>query len=158
MVKVLIIMADYGHDPTGQQHPCQCSSPSPPHPARVHHCTHTHTHTRIHLHSLLRPKTASLPHLTTTKPLHCRICVTNRKANLCHAPTEVAVPYQAFKDAAFDVNFATETGKTPRCDSRMLEGLSQKLLVRTPISSFRFTTRASSLVPDHTVTKHKQLH
>ncbi|CAI0654151.1 unnamed protein product [Colletotrichum noveboracense] len=61
-------------------------------------------------------------------------------ADYGHDPTEVAVPYQAFKDAAFDVNFATETGKTPRCDSRMLEGLSQKLLVRTPISSFRFTT------------------
>ncbi|KAI8287412.1 hypothetical protein K4K60_012507 [Colletotrichum sp. SAR11_57] len=49
-------------------------------------------------------------------------------ADYGHDPTEVAVPYQAFKDAAFDVNFATETGKTPRCDNRMLEGLSQKLL------------------------------
>ncbi|KAJ0161650.1 hypothetical protein CTA2_5859 [Colletotrichum tanaceti] len=36
--------------------------------------------------------------------------------------------YQAFKVAGFHVNFATETGKTPRCDSRMLEGLYQKLL------------------------------
>ncbi|EXF74848.1 ThiJ/PfpI family protein, partial [Colletotrichum fioriniae PJ7] len=42
--------------------------------------------------------------------------------------TKVAVPYQTFKDAGFDVNFATETGSTPRCDARMLEGLSQKLL------------------------------
>ncbi|WQF78440.1 Putative class I glutamine amidotransferase, ThiJ/PfpI family [Colletotrichum destructivum] len=49
-------------------------------------------------------------------------------ADYGHDPTEVAVPYQAFKDAGFHVNFATETGKTPRCDSRMLEGLSQKLL------------------------------
>ncbi|KAK7445666.1 ThiJ/PfpI family protein [Colletotrichum acutatum] len=49
-------------------------------------------------------------------------------ADYGHDPTEVAVPYQAFKDAGFDVNFATETGSTPRCDARMLEGLSQKLL------------------------------
>ncbi|KZL72076.1 hypothetical protein CI238_00856 [Colletotrichum incanum] len=49
-------------------------------------------------------------------------------ADYGHDPTEVAVPYQAFKDAGFDVNFATETGKTPRCDSRLLEGISQKLL------------------------------
>ncbi|KAK1457244.1 ThiJ/PfpI family protein [Colletotrichum cuscutae] len=33
----------------------------------------------------------------------------------------VAIPYQTFKDAGFDVNFATETGSTPRCDARMLE-------------------------------------
>ncbi|KAF6801053.1 ThiJ/PfpI family protein [Colletotrichum sojae] len=49
-------------------------------------------------------------------------------ADYGHDPTEVAVPYQTFKDAGFDVKFATETGKTPRCDSRMLEGVSQKLL------------------------------
>ncbi|KAL2880810.1 hypothetical protein SGCOL_003837 [Colletotrichum sp. CLE4] len=49
-------------------------------------------------------------------------------ADYGHDPTEVAVPYQAFQDAGFDVNFATETGSTPRCDARMLEGLSQKLL------------------------------
>ncbi|KAF4775300.1 ThiJ/PfpI family protein [Colletotrichum scovillei] len=49
-------------------------------------------------------------------------------ADYGHDPTEVAIPYQAFKDAGFDVNFATETGSTPRCDARMLEGLSQKFL------------------------------
>ncbi|KAK2057995.1 ThiJ/PfpI family protein [Colletotrichum caudatum] len=49
-------------------------------------------------------------------------------ADYGHDPTEVAVPYQAFKDAGFTVNFATETGTPPRCDSRMLEGISQKFL------------------------------
>ncbi|KAK1527349.1 ThiJ/PfpI family protein [Colletotrichum costaricense] len=43
-------------------------------------------------------------------------------------PIQVAIPYQTFKDAGFDVNFATETGSMPRCDARMLEGLSQKFL------------------------------
>nr|XP_036579597.1 ThiJ/PfpI family protein [Colletotrichum truncatum]KAF6787205.1 ThiJ/PfpI family protein [Colletotrichum truncatum] len=51
-------------------------------------------------------------------------------ADYGHDPTEVAVPYQTFKDAGFDVNFATETGKTPRGDGKMLEGISQKILVR----------------------------
>ncbi|KAL0939508.1 ThiJ/PfpI family protein [Colletotrichum truncatum] len=49
-------------------------------------------------------------------------------ADYGHDPTEVAVPYQTFKDAGFDVNFATETGKTPRGDGKMLEGISQKIL------------------------------
>ncbi|KAJ6441388.1 FluG domain-containing protein [Purpureocillium lavendulum] len=49
-------------------------------------------------------------------------------ADYGHDPTETAVPYKAFKDAGFDVSFATETGKTPRCDSRMLGGITQKLL------------------------------
>jgi putative intracellular protease/amidase len=40
------------------------------------------------------------------------------------------VPYTAFKNAGFDVKFATETGKSPQCDSKMLEGLTQRLLVR----------------------------
>jgi len=40
------------------------------------------------------------------------------------------VPYTAFKEAGFDVAFATESGETPSCDSRMLEGITQKILVR----------------------------
>lgn len=43
---------------------------------------------------------------------------------------ETCVPYTAFKNAGFDVKFATETGKSPQCDSKMLEGLTQRLLVR----------------------------
>ncbi|KAK3319716.1 class I glutamine amidotransferase-like protein [Cercophora scortea] len=49
-------------------------------------------------------------------------------ADYGHDPTETAVPYHAFKDAGFIVHFATETGNTPACDKRMLEGITQKLL------------------------------
>ncbi|RBQ79300.1 hypothetical protein FVER14953_21266 [Fusarium verticillioides] len=41
---------------------------------------------------------------------------------------ETAVPYAAFKEAGFKVQFATETGKTPQCDKRMMEGVTGKLL------------------------------
>ncbi|PHH64273.1 hypothetical protein CDD81_4757 [Ophiocordyceps australis] len=44
-------------------------------------------------------------------------------------PTETAVPYATFKKAGFGISFATETGKTPRCDARMMEGLTQLFLV-----------------------------
>ncbi|KAF5647855.1 C6 zink-finger PRO1A [Fusarium tjaetaba] len=43
-------------------------------------------------------------------------------------PTETAVPYAAFKEAGFKVQFATEAGKTPQCDKRMMEGVTGKLL------------------------------
>jgi hypothetical protein len=78
--KVLIPMADYGHDPTGE-------------------CPHKR-----------RP----------TKPI---------------GDTETSVPYEAFKRAGFDVHFATENGKAPQCDQKMLKGLTQKLLVRLPSPS-----------------------
>ncbi|KAM0542743.1 hypothetical protein ACHAPJ_012676 [Fusarium lateritium] len=45
-----------------------------------------------------------------------------------HDPTETAVPYAAFKEAGFTVQFATETGKTPECDKRMMEGVTGKIL------------------------------
>jgi len=44
-------------------------------------------------------------------------------------PTEVATPFTEFKKAGFDVTFATETGNVPRCDERMLSGMTQVLLV-----------------------------
>jgi putative intracellular protease/amidase len=47
-----------------------------------------------------------------------------------HDPTETSVPYTAFKKAGFEVQFATENGKTPACDRKMLRGVTQKLLVR----------------------------
>jgi putative intracellular protease/amidase len=48
------------------------------------------------------------------------------------------VPYTAFKNAGFDVKFATEAGKSPQCDSKMLEGLTQRILVRSlPIRAYR---------------------
>jgi putative intracellular protease/amidase len=46
------------------------------------------------------------------------------------------VAYAAFKSAAFDVQFATENGKSPECDKRMCEGLTQKLLVRQQLPPF----------------------
>jgi len=45
-----------------------------------------------------------------------------------HDPTETAVPYTEFKKAGFEVRFATENGRIPECDTRMLEGITQKLL------------------------------
>ncbi|KAK0106204.1 hypothetical protein ONS96_003848 [Cadophora gregata f. sp. sojae] len=48
-----------------------------------------------------------------------------------HDPTETAIPYTAFKEAGFEVSFATENGKTPECDTKMLKGITQKLLGAT---------------------------
>ncbi|TVY26242.1 Uncharacterized protein LHYA1_G004961 [Lachnellula hyalina] len=48
-----------------------------------------------------------------------------------HDPTETAVPYAAFKKAGFKVEFATENGKAPECDKKMLQGITQKLIGAT---------------------------
>jgi hypothetical protein len=42
---------------------------------------------------------------------------------------ETAIPYSVMKEAGFDIKFATQNGKAPQCDKRMLEGITQKLLV-----------------------------
>ncbi len=47
-------------------------------------------------------------------------------------PTETAIPFTVWKEAGYDITFATEKGASPRCDKRMLEGLTQKLLVSSP--------------------------
>ena len=39
------------------------------------------------------------------------------------------MPYAEFKKAGFEIDFITEKGNTPECDSKMLEGVTQKLLV-----------------------------
>ncbi|PNP83743.1 hypothetical protein FNYG_02960 [Fusarium nygamai] len=49
-------------------------------------------------------------------------------SNEGHDPTETAVPYAAFKEAGFTILFATENGKAPQCDKRMIEGVTGKLL------------------------------
>ncbi|KAK7757507.1 hypothetical protein SLS62_000522 [Diatrype stigma] len=49
-------------------------------------------------------------------------------ADYGHDPTETAVPYTMFKGTNYEIKFATETGKAPRCDKKMLEGFTQKLL------------------------------
>lgn len=57
---------------------------------------------------------------------------------LCYPPpldtrsnsnVETSVPYTAFKDAGFEVQFATENGKSLQCDPKLLTGLTQKILV-----------------------------
>lgn len=49
-------------------------------------------------------------------------------ADYGHDPTEVSIPYTVFRDAGFTVDFATEAGKTPQCDKRMLEGITGTLV------------------------------
>lgn len=77
--KALIMMADYGHDPTGM----------------------VGKHRQV------------FPFLYATDS----------------SETETVVPYTAMSKAGFDISFATEHGKVPQCDKRMLEGVWQKLLV-----------------------------
>ncbi|KAI2602864.1 class I glutamine amidotransferase-like protein [Hypoxylon fragiforme] len=48
-------------------------------------------------------------------------------ADYGHDPTETAVPYTTFKNANYAISFATETGRPPRCDKKLLEGFTQKL-------------------------------
>ena len=42
---------------------------------------------------------------------------------------ETAVPYAEFRKAGFEIDFVTEKGNMPECDSKMLTGMTQKLLV-----------------------------
>ena len=44
-------------------------------------------------------------------------------------PTETAVPFTVFREAGYEIAFATEKGEVPRCDKRMIEGWTQKILV-----------------------------
>lgn len=39
------------------------------------------------------------------------------------------MPYAEFKKAGFHIDFVTEKGNMPECDKKMLEGMTQKLLV-----------------------------
>lgn len=41
------------------------------------------------------------------------------------------MPFTHFKKAGFEITFATEKGESPKCDSKMLEGLTQKILGAT---------------------------
>ncbi|KAK6952654.1 hypothetical protein Daesc_004944 [Daldinia eschscholtzii] len=49
-------------------------------------------------------------------------------ADYGHDPTETAVPYTAFKNAGYQVEFATENRNQPQCDQKLLQGFTQKLL------------------------------
>lgn len=75
--KVAFLMANYGHDPTGEE-------------------------------SYSRQR---------------------RILTLVNSISETAVPYAEFKKAGFEIDFITEKGNMPVCDSKMLEGITQKLLV-----------------------------
>ncbi|KAH8888638.1 class I glutamine amidotransferase-like protein [Thozetella sp. PMI_491] len=77
-----------------------------------------------------------------------------------HEPTETAVPYTHFKNAGFDVAFATETGNPPACDKKMLEGITGKLLgakksvvdqYRTMVASEECQKPRSWTAPDFTL-------
>ena len=46
-----------------------------------------------------------------------------------HSVLETAVPYAEFRIAGFGIDFVTEKGNMPECDSKMLTGMTQKLLV-----------------------------
>lgn len=48
-----------------------------------------------------------------------------------HDPTETAIPYRTFKNAGWDLEFATESGAVPHCDKLMLTGWTQKILGAT---------------------------
>jgi len=68
-----------------------------------------------------------------------------------HDPTETAVPYKAFKNAGFDVQFATENGTIPECDKKMLEGITQKLLGATKSAVDSYAQMAASHEFQHPV-------
>ena len=46
------------------------------------------------------------------------------------------MPYSEFKKAGFEIDFVTEKGNMPECDRKMLEGMTQKLLVGFSMSFF----------------------
>ncbi|KAI0206600.1 class I glutamine amidotransferase-like protein [Astrocystis sublimbata] len=69
-------------------------------------------------------------------------------ADYGHDPTETAVPWAAFKAAGYEVHFATETGKAPRCDKKMLEGVTQKLLgaSKSAVATYRAMQRSEEML------------
>lgn len=72
--------------------------------------------------------------MATIQPVRHSLTLGKSTKTDCKWLPETAVPYFAFKNAGFEVHFVTENGKTPECDKIMLQGLGQKLLVRTLLS------------------------
>lgn len=104
--KVLFIMADYGHDPTG---------------------TATASYSSIFQ---FRTKKPPETFLSKRYDLSIRSSVLFMLMSLADIQVpETAVPFSAFQEAGFEIEFATENGKSPVCDNKMLEGVTQKLLV-----------------------------
>ncbi|KAI0402289.1 class I glutamine amidotransferase-like protein [Xylaria palmicola] len=69
-------------------------------------------------------------------------------ADYGHDPTETAVPWDAFKTAGYEISFATESGKVPRCDKKMLEGVTQKLLgaKKEVVATYRRMQRSEEML------------
>ena len=69
-------------------------------------------------------------------------------ADYGHDPTETAVPWAAFKTAGYEISIATENGKVPRCDKKMVEGVTQKLLGATKeaITKYRQMQRSEEML------------
>lgn len=49
-------------------------------------------------------------------------------ADYGHDPTETAIPWEIFDKAGFKVDFATANGTVPKCDEKMISGISGALL------------------------------
>lgn len=52
-----------------------------------------------------------------------------------------------FKSTDYEIKFATETGKAPQCDKKMLEGFTQKLLVTTYLPTHQIYVLRLQLEP-----------
>ncbi len=65
-------------------------------------------------------------------------------ANYGHDPTETAIPWQIIHNAGFTTIFATEDGKQPACDSRMLAGLTATLLGASKAAKNAYTQLLST--------------
>ncbi|KAK4942965.1 hypothetical protein LTR10_017349 [Elasticomyces elasticus] len=61
-------------------------------------------------------------------------------ADYGHDPTEAAIPWKVFNEAGFDITFATEAGKQPVCDSRMLTGWTGALLGAPQVAKEAYKT------------------
>ncbi|KAI3337986.1 class I glutamine amidotransferase-like protein [Ustulina deusta] len=72
-------------------------------------------------------------------------------ADYGHDPTETAVPWAAFKTAGYEVSFATENGKVPQCDKKMVEGVTQKLLGATKevVATYKKMQRSEEILHPH---------
>ena len=65
-----------------------------------------------------------------------------------HDPTETAIPWEVFCKAGFNVEFATETGKAPVCDEKMLSGISGTLLGANKEAKAAYATLQSKFEGD----------
>ena len=74
----------------------------------------------------------------------CNVSRSRILQSLTQSALETAVPYSEFKKAGFEIDFVTEKGNMPECDRKMLEGMTQRLLVGY---SMNFWTQGLSSYP-----------